>query len=110
VAEHAEIRRPIACSLTADELVDRTKAWRKLFRDSLVAADRAPGGMRLSVHPGAGAALRELVELECECCPWIDFALEGCTVTMTAEGDAESILLEQFHFTDLQRLVADPSS
>jgi hypothetical protein len=66
--------------------------------------------MRLTVHPGAGAALRELVELERQCCPWIDFTLGDATVLMTADGNAEPILLEQFHFTDLQRLVADPYS
>ena len=85
-------RIPIACSLTAVELSDRQAAWHTLLDRSLVARDRIAGGLRLTLHPGSAPALRELVELERECCPWIQFEVQGATVTMTAVGVGERVL------------------
>jgi hypothetical protein len=36
--------------------------------------------------------LRQLVDIEVECCRWITFVLDGPTVTMTAEGDSEAAI------------------
>jgi len=87
---------PVACSLTAHDLADRTTAWRKLLGSSLVAADRVGGGIRLTVHADSEASLRRLVDLERECCPWISSRVDGATVTLTAEGDGEPALVEMF--------------
>jgi hypothetical protein len=76
----------IACTLTPSDLRDVRSAWRKLFRLSLVARDEVPGGLRLDVHPGSADALRQLIDIERECCRWITFELEGPAVTMTARG------------------------
>lgn len=63
----------------------------------LVERDVVPGGIRLSAAPGAAAALLELVELERECCAWIQFDVrEEAVVTMTAEGDGEAVLTQMF--------------
>ncbi len=82
----------IACTLSADDLKDVGAAWQKLFRTSLISRDLVPGGLRLTVHPGADLALRQLIDIEAECCRWITFELNGPSVTMTAEGDGEQAI------------------
>jgi hypothetical protein len=79
----------IACTLSADDLKDVQAAWQKLFRASLISRDLVPGGLRLTVHPGAEPALRQLIDIEVDCCRWITFELDGPSVTMTAEGNGE---------------------
>ena len=82
----------IACTLSADDLKDVQAAWQKLFRTSLISRDLVPGGLRLTVHPGAETALRQLIDIEVDCCRWITFELTGPSVTMTAEGDGEQVI------------------
>jgi hypothetical protein len=82
----------IACALSADDLKDVGAAWQKLFRTSLISRDLVPGGLRLAVHPGAEAALKQLIDIETECCRWITFELDGPSVAMTAEGDGEQVI------------------
>lgn len=56
-----------------------------------------PGGLKLSAAPAAAAALMELIELERECCAWIQFEVkEESVVTLTAEGDGEAVLARMF--------------
>ncbi len=87
---------PIVCTLTPGELQDRGAAWNKLMSSGLVARERVPGGIRLHAEPGAAAALMELVELERECCAWIQFDIEGDTVTMAADAAGEAVLSTMF--------------
>jgi hypothetical protein len=82
----------IACTLTAADLEDTRRGWQKLFRTSLVARDLVPGGLRLSFTSGGEAALKQLVDIEVECCQWITFQLDGPSVTMTAAGDGEAAI------------------
>jgi len=84
----------IACTLTQDELKETQLAWTKLFQFSLVSRDEIPGGLRLVVHPGSASALRQLVDIERQCCRWITFQLDGPSVTMTAAGPGESAIRE----------------
>ena len=89
--------RPIACTLSAADLKDRGSAWKKLMNSGLVERERVPGGIRLSAAPGAAVALIELIDLERECCAWIDFEVrDGSVVTLTAEGDGEAVLAGMF--------------
>jgi len=87
---------PIACTLSPSELKDRGAAWRKLWASGLLHRERVPGGIRLQADRGAEDALRQLVDLERECCAWIDFRVEGSTVTMTADADGEPVLAGMF--------------
>jgi len=82
----------IACTLTQDDLRETRNAWQKLFRLSLVSRDEVPGGLRLSLHPGSADALRQLIDIERECCRWITFVLDGPVVTMTSPGAGESAI------------------
>jgi hypothetical protein len=88
--------RPIMCTLTAADLKDRGRAWRKLWASGLLHRQRVRGGIRLSADPGGAEALTELIELERECCSWIDYQLDGAAVTLTAEGEGEAVLAEMF--------------
>lgn len=82
----------IACTLTPDDLAETSHAWQKLFRLSLISREEVPGGLRLEVHAGSVDALRQLIDIERECCRWITFALDGPVVTMTSPGDGESAI------------------
>ena len=84
------------CTLTAAELKDRGKAWQKLWGSGLLSRDRVPGGIRLSAEPGAAYALMDLIEIERDCCAWIDYEVGGNSVTLTAEGDGEAVLAGMF--------------
>jgi len=84
------------CTLTASELKDRGKAWLKLWASGLLSRQRVPGGIRLHAEPGAERALMDLIDLERECCAWIDYSVEGPSVTLTAEGDGEAVLAGMF--------------
>jgi hypothetical protein len=88
---------PIACTLSTEDLRDREKAWVKLLASGLVRRDVVPGGIRLAASPGAAAGLVQLIELERECCAWIQFEVrDGSVVTMTADGDGAAVLAEMF--------------
>jgi hypothetical protein len=91
---------PIACTLSSEDLRDREKAWAKLLVSGLVQRELVPGGIRLTAAPGAAAGLLDLIELERECCAWIQFEVrDGAVVTMTADGDGEAVLTEMFTAT-----------
>jgi hypothetical protein len=63
----------------------------------LVQRDRVPGGIRFRAEPGATVALMQLIDLERECCQWINFDVtEPSVVSLTAEGDGETVLAGMF--------------
>ncbi len=78
----------IMCTLSDAELKDATSAWQRLFQEWLVARELVPGGLRLTVIPDAAPALRQLIDMEIECCKWISFEVDGPSATMTAATDA----------------------
>jgi hypothetical protein len=85
------------CTLSAFELNDRAAAWRKLLGSGLVERDRVPGGIRLRAQPGAQAALIALIDLEHECCEWINYEVSNhSVVTLTADGEGEAVLAGMF--------------
>jgi hypothetical protein len=88
---------PMACTLSASDLRDREGAWRKLMGSGLVRRDVVPGGIRLRPATGAAAALIQLIDLERECCAWIQFDVaEGSVVTLTADAGGEAVLAGMF--------------
>ncbi|HEV2036472.1 MAG TPA: hypothetical protein VGU71_20165 [Candidatus Dormibacteraeota bacterium] len=99
---------PIVCTLSASDLEDRGAAWQKLMGSRLVLRDRVPGGIRLIAAPGAAASLIELVDLERDCCAWMQFEVsegsEGAVVTVTADGDGEAVLAGMFEVEPGARL------
>ena len=89
--------RPIACTLSASDLKDRAGALNKLLGSGLVERALVPGGICLTPAPGAAGALIQLIDVERECCAWIDFEVgDGSVVTLTAAGDGEAVLAGMF--------------
>jgi hypothetical protein len=86
----------VACTLTQEDLRETRRAWQKLFRQSLVSRREVPGGLRLEVHPGSADALRQLIDIERNCCSWITFELDGPVVTMTSPGAGEAAVREMW--------------
>ena len=86
----------IACTLSQDELSDVQSAWKKLFRTALLVRDEIPGGIRLVVNDASAEALRQLVDIERDCCRWITFELDGPSVSMTADGDGALVIREMW--------------
>jgi len=86
----------VACTLSRSELEATGAAWQKLFRLSLVSRDEVPDGLRLVFHPGTVEALRQLIDVERECCRWITFELDGATVTMTSPGAGAAAIREMW--------------
>jgi hypothetical protein len=86
----------IACTLTPGDLQETQRAWQKLFRLSLVSRDEVRGGVRLEVHPGSADALRQLVDVERECCAWATFELDGPILTITSPGAGESAIRQMW--------------
>lgn len=64
---------PIACSLDASQLAERTERWHALAEHALISVDQTDAGVRQRYRGGAAieAELRELVALEAECCPFL---------------------------------------
>lgn len=77
----------VMCTLSEAELKDAAGAWQRLFREWLVARELVPGGLRLTVVPSAEPALRQLVDMEVECCRWITFEFDGPSVQLTAASE-----------------------
>ena len=88
--------RQIVCTLTGAELRNRGEAWRKLWASGLVRRGRVPHGIRLDAEPGALDALHQLIELERDCCAWIDYAVDDRGATLTADGFGEAVLATMF--------------
>ena len=92
----------IACSLGVGEMVDRSGEWRALFQDTLVERDAIPRGisLRLRRQPTTLSRLEHLVELEQQCCAWINWKIttgEEIVVEATAEHpDGTRLLAEWF--------------
>ena len=71
-------RPPIACSLPPTERSDRRAVWERLLERALREQRPIPSGMRLIFVPGEGVEgeLRELAQLEGQCCAFADWKVE----------------------------------
>lgn len=67
--------KPVACSLGAAELELRRARWQALSDSALVEHGQRREGVRhvYRAEPDVERELRELVALEAECCPFLDF-------------------------------------
>ena len=85
---------PIACSLTAADLGDREAEWRALLETSLVLRERIPSGVRITVQPPAIEELHRLIDLERDCCAWMQFKFDAPeTVAITASAEGGDVLV-----------------
>jgi hypothetical protein len=93
---------PIACTLTAADLEDRREAWLKVGTFGQ-ASTEISGGLAFKFTPATGVyeSLEQLVWLEADCCPWMNFTLEDAPgrITLTVRGeddDGEIAVREAF--------------
>jgi len=57
----------------------RRREWKDLLTANLVDREVIPGGVRLRFQPSTGtiAEVNRLIELERDCCSWIDWSITG---------------------------------
>lgn len=93
---------PAACTLEPAALVDRRAAWRQLAETHLRSQEHISGGIRLVFSPAdrVESSLRDLAELEAQCCAFASWAVErheeGVVLEVTAEGDGAHTVREMF--------------
>jgi hypothetical protein len=85
------------CTLTSDELLARGKRWRAL--GAAEVAETA-NGLRLSFPSQAETELRQLAELERDCCAFASWAVtrlgDRAVLDITAEGEAVAAVQKMF--------------
>jgi hypothetical protein len=86
----------IACSLSPAGRASRGDRWRALVEETGVEIVEVPQGLELRFGTGAERELRELAELERECCAFADWTVEGTTLVVTGEGDAVPVVQSLF--------------
>lgn len=66
-----------ACSLDDEALAERASRWRSEIGPAVIERAPFPGGLatRLRRSPEVETQLLELVRLEAECCPHLDFRI-----------------------------------
>ena len=91
----------LSCSLNRVAMHGREHRWRRLGESALLESSCEPERalMRFRDQPQVAEELRELVRLERECCPFLDFTLteqEG-SLELLIEGPPEAAaMLESF--------------
>jgi MerR family transcriptional regulator, copper efflux regulator len=81
---------PVTCSLSADGLTERGRAWRELIGGA--ARKQVGSGLRVTLLAGQAGACAELAAAEQECCPFLDFRLffDGPVVHLEIRAPAEA--------------------
>jgi hypothetical protein len=90
----------IACSLTSAELRARRAHVAAIAERGLRSRHPTSGGERLVFDPAAEPALRELVALEAECCPFLRLDLrragDALELAITGPEDAAPLIAALF--------------
>lgn len=70
---------PIACSLAETDLANRQDRWRQLWQRAAVDAVTTSNGLQLLFRatPGVEGELRQLAELERDCCAFADWSVRA---------------------------------
>lgn len=98
MSEHNEAAPPIACTLDAGGATARVDRWRALARAAQLSRRREPGRVRLTFRrdSAAEAMLNELVDLERQCCTFLDLEVTPSTDTLVLDvsgpSEAEPVL------------------
>lgn len=93
---------PAACSLSGVGLADRRQRWLAVSDRALSQKTATGAGVRLRFLPLAGveSELRELAELERECCSFAAWSVRreeaGLVLEVSAAGDAAGVVRALF--------------
>ena len=98
-AKGVDTNPPVACSLSSTDARTRQAEWSALLRDAARSRTPVPGGIRVELTGDVRSELIRLVELERECCPFLELVVEesaagGLVLTATAPPDAEALVDE----------------
>ncbi len=83
---------PLACSLQAEQRATREDEWRELLESALIERRPIPSGVALRLHANSAVVseLSHLIELERQCCSWIEWKItEGDSVVVEATSRHE---------------------
>lgn len=93
----------LACSLEFSEMGPRLERLRHLTDSGLISHERRGNALHLAYRPEVSGEVKAIVELERDCCRFLDFDVQesssGAKVTITAPdtlGDAAKWLFSQF--------------
>jgi hypothetical protein len=100
----------IACSLTQDDRLTRRERWLTVGARALVQIVPTEAGLALvfATEPGVETELRELAELERNCCAFATWTVsadeERVVLDVAADGDAVAVIQGMFgRLKDLPR-------
>ena len=86
---------PLACTLSSDDLRDRTVQWRALFAEHGRDTETVKGHrlLRFAGDEHVAAQLAELVAAERECCAFVEWSLEddGDGPVVRISGNPEAL-------------------
>jgi hypothetical protein len=84
----------LACCLNRVEMEEREQRWERLSQSALLEASREGDRalLRYSDGPEVAAEVRELVRLERECCPFLEFSITepGGAIELRVDGPPEA--------------------
>lgn len=82
---------PLACTVELSEMGPRLERLRKLADTSLQSHQLEGNVLRLAYRPDAAAEVKAIVDLERDCCRFLDFQVHegntGVSLTITAPAD-----------------------
>lgn len=96
--QHTPDELPIACSLEPRSADARILRWQALADRALLASQRDGGAARQRYRDDAGVdtELEDLIALERQCCPFLDFNLDRAdgelVLDVTGPVEADSII------------------
>jgi hypothetical protein len=102
-----EEEQVIMCRLSSDELAVRGQRWRRLRDRAAAEVVTIDAGLRLRFRadPGIEGELRELADLERECCSfahWTVTAEGGCVCLDITAEDGSAVTAVQSMFVSLR--------
>ena len=89
---------PIACTLGPTDAQTRQQRWLAVAKDALLASERTTGGARqiYRADPAVEQELKELIDLEAQCCAFLDFDLthgdDRLTLEVSGPPDAGEVV------------------
>src|ERR1043166_3796860 len=96
----------IACSLNQDDRAERSERWLTLGSRALVQIVPTDAGLALvfAAAPGVELELRELAELERDCCAFASWTVRADAerVVLDVAGDGEAVPVIQGMFDSLR--------
>jgi hypothetical protein len=96
----------VSCSLNRERLTERSERWHRLADRAFARRVQTDGGQRLEFppEPGVEQEVRELAELERECCSFADWRVQvenGVVVLAVGGRSEEGVAAVQAMFTTL---------